>query len=215
MSCKSQRVTTVLAFFLIFAVTHVYAGGSFAGSNPGSGGTVAGAPQQASAVLTTRGNKPISVNGVAAITGATIINGSLVDADGVGATINIPGHATLDIASDAILLLEFDQSGNTIRVTLREGCVTLHTKQGTTGEIVTNQGLAGRTDPAKDDVLRVCFPRGAAAPIVDAGGVGAAGGGGGTALSGGAIAAILLGGTAAAVAIWFALRGDNPSPSTP
>ena len=213
MSCKSQRVTTVLALFLIFAVTHVYAGGSFAGSNPGPGDTVAGAPQQQPiAVLTTTGNNPISVNGATAITGATIVNGSLVETPAsVPATINIPGYATLDIASNTKFILE-DQGSNT-RVTLREGCVTLHTKQGTTGEIFTNQGLAGRTNPAKDDVLRVCFQRGAAAPIVDSG-AGAAGGGGGTGLSRGGIAAILLGGTAAAVAIALALRGDDPSPSS-
>jgi len=98
---------------------------------------------------------------------------------------------------------------------LREGCVTLHAKKGTAGEIDTSQGVAGKTDPAKDDVLRVCFPRGAAAPIVDTGVVVGAGAGGGGGVSGVTIAGIVLGGTAAAVGLAFGLRGNNPSPSTP
>ena len=208
MSRKSRTIPTVLALILSFAVTQVYLGASVAGSRSASGGKAA-APQQAGAVLTTAGGKPISVNGADATTGATIVSGALVETPGlVTATINIPGHAMLDISADTKLTLEFDQNGNP-KVMLREGCVTLHTTKGTTGEIDTSAGVAGKTDPAKDGVLRVCFPRGATAPTVGAGG---AGGGG---LGGGAIAAIVIGGTGAAIGIGLGLRGDNPTPATP
>lgn len=204
------------------AVMQTYLGVSVAARS--SNAIAPSAVQQVSAVLTTSQNKPINVNGAEAITGATIVSGALIETPGeVSATINIPGHVTLDIAPETKLIVTFDQDGNP-RVDLKEGCVTLHTKKGATGEIVTSQGVAGKTDPAKDGTLRVCFPRGAAAPIVDAGvttgtaGVtaGTAGGGGVLGgLGGGAIAAIVVGGTVTAVGVGFAMRGDNPSPSTP
>ncbi len=209
MGSKSRAIPTVLALVLTFAITQVYLGASVAGSRAASGGKAA-VPQQAGAVLTTAAGKAISVNGAAATTGATIVSGALVETPGqVTATINIPGHATLDISADTKLILVFDQNGNP-KVTLTEGCVTLHTTKGTTGEVDTSAGVAGKTDPAKDGVVRVCFPRGATAPTV---GAGAGAGGGG--LSGTAIAAIVIAGGGAAIGIGLGLRGDNSSPVTP
>lgn len=220
MRFRYQRDITATALFLIVAVMQTFVGVSFARS---PNAAAPAAVQQVSAVLTTNQNKPISVNGAEAITGATIVSGSLIETpEQVSATINIPGDVTLEIAPDTRLLVTFDQNGNP-RVDLREGCVTLHTKKGTNGQINTSQGVAGKTDPAKDDVLRVCFPRGAAAPIVDAGGgvAGTAGGvvagtaGGGGVLGGGAMTAIVFGGALTAASVGFVLRGDNPSPLAP
>lgn len=224
MSSRYQRAKTATTLFVIVAVLQTCVGVSFAASTSSVNASSIDA-QEVSAILTTGQNKPIRVNGAKAITGATIVSGSLVETpDQVSATINIPGHATLDIAPGTRLIVAFDHDGNP-SVTLRQGCMTLHTKNGTSGEIGTSHGVAGKTDRAKDDVLQVCFPRGAAAPTVNAGagtspGVGAGGGvgvgaGGGAGLSKGAIAAIVVGGTAAAVGLGLSLRGSNPSPSQP
>jgi hypothetical protein len=155
MTFTHRRKIAAISLFVMVAVMQTYVGVSFAARTANA---IAPAGfQGASASLTTRQNKPVSVNGTDAITGATIVSGALIETPGqVGASVNIPGHAILDIEPDAKLIMEFDQNGNP-KVTLREGCVTLHTKKGTTGEIDTIHGVAGKTDPAKDGVLRVCF----------------------------------------------------------
>jgi hypothetical protein len=217
MNFTHRRKIVATSLFVMVAIMQTYVGVSFAARTANA---IAPAGfQGASASLTTRQNKPISVNGTDAITGATIVNGALIETPGqVSASVNIPGHAILDIEPDAKLIMEFDQNGNP-KVTLREGCVTLHTKKGTTGEIDTIHGVAGKTDPAKDGVLRVCFPRGAAAPVVDGGSVataGAATGGGGISTTTGVlIGAAAIGGVIAAVIIVPCRRGANPSPGEP
>lgn len=207
MSSKSKRITTAIALLFVFAISQVHVGVSFA--KPGlvvSGESAAMTPQQTTGVLTTQGNKEITVNGTSAISGATIVSGASIETPAaVGATVSLGSRGSLEIEPSAKLTVGFDQTS--IKVMLIEGCVTLHTKKGTTGEIVNEQGRSlGKTDPTKDDVLRVCFPRSGAAPIA-----GSAGGG----LSGGAIAAIVVGGTVTAIGIGLALRGKNPSPGAP
>ena len=44
------------------------------------------------------------------------------------------------------------------------GCAILTAKKKTTGEIATEQGTAGKIDPAAGGMLEVCFPQGATAP---------------------------------------------------
>jgi hypothetical protein len=177
------------------------------------------APQKISGILTTSGNKPVDLNGSDAGTGATILSGAAINTPAqVTATVRLPGHATLDIEPNTRLIMNFDQAGNP-KVTLIEGCVTLHTIKGTTGEIDTSKGVAGKTDPAHDGVLRVCFSRGAAAPIVDGGSVataGAATGAGGISTATKVlIGALIAGGATAAAIIVPCRRGRNPSPGDP
>jgi hypothetical protein len=199
---KSRRSNrpTVLVCILIFAVTQVYLGMAFAA--PAGASSRVTTPQAVSGILTTQGNKPITVNGASATTGATILTGAVIETpDGVTATINIPGHGSVSIAANSRLTISLDPTGN-ILINLAAGCVVLHTTKGTTGEIDNPQGVVGRTDASKDGRIDTCTTRaaGAAAP------------GGG--LSTGAIVAIAAA-VGGGVGLAFALRGSNPSPSRP
>jgi hypothetical protein len=157
MDSKSKRVISATALFVAFAVGQVYLTTGFAGSLTAEPGAVA-LPQQPSAILTTAGNKPISVNGANAVSGATIISGALVETPNqVGATVDLPGHSRLEISANARLILTY-APGST-KVTLLKGCVTLHTTKGVTGEIVTESAKTlGKTDPVKDGDLKICEP---------------------------------------------------------
>jgi hypothetical protein len=210
MSSKYKRSITVVTLLTLLAVMQAYAGPGPAARNS-SVALSSSALQQISGILTTQGNKPIMVNGVSATTSATIVSGAtIVTPDGVTATINIPGHGSVDIAANTTLTLEIDQNGN-LKILVTQGCLTVHTLKGSSAEVSNPQGVIGKTDSTKDDVLNTCpgaRPTGAGVP-----GTGPAAGGG---LSTGAKVAIgvaVAGGVAAAVA--FGVRGGNPSPGAP
>jgi hypothetical protein len=201
MNLRFQRITSATALILALAIAHMYLPASLAEGSPSV--APAAIPQLAAAVLTTAGNKPILVNGANAISGATIMTGAAIETpDQVGATINLPGHFSLEIDPKAKLTTEFDLSG--IKVNLIKGCVVLYTKKGTTGEISTSRGVVASSDGSKDAKLEVCDPSILAAPAAVAGG-----------LSTGqkiAIAAAIGGGISL---IPILPGGDNPSNSTP
>jgi hypothetical protein len=213
MTSKSKNITTTTALFLIFAMSQVYVGASFARPAIVRSENVATMPQQGPGILTTQGNKPIAVNGNSAISGATIVSGSNIETpEGVGATVALGLLGWLDIAPKAQLTLTFDRNGN-VKVLLSHGCVVLHTRKNTTGEIDTADGMIGKSDPTKDDVLRVCSTRGAVPPP----GIGGAGGAG-TGLS--TTTKVVIGALASGAVIAAAIlvpcrRGRNPSPGEP
>lgn len=196
MNSRSKRMMTAVALLLVFATSQIYLGVSFAEGNLVTRNSVK--PQDAAGVLTTRGNKPITVNGQSAITGTTIISGAGIETpEGVSASINFPQATVLEISPQAKLSVEFDQQGN-VKVMLIHGCVTLRENKDVTGEIDGPNGVRGKTDPAKGGVLKVCEPsRGGLFGIGVPGTVAVVGGG------------------AAAVIVPLIVRGRNPSPATP
>jgi hypothetical protein len=202
MKSTKRNVPTVIALTLVFAVTQVYFGLTFAASVDTNRRIAI--PQQISGILTTQDNKPINVNGASAGTGATILNGALIETPaGVTATINIPGHGSITISESTRLTITLDDSGN-IRIALAAGCAVLQTSRGTAGEIDNAQGVIGKTDTSQGGRIDACPTRTAAA---------AASGGGLSTGAKVAIAAAAVGGGAAALA--FGLRGSNPSRSAP
>ena len=208
MNFRYKRMTAAMALFVVFAVTQVYLGVSLAATVGLSNPAVQG--RQITGILTTQGNKPITVNGASAVSGATIPNGAttIETPDGVGATVNVPGHGTLQIAPNSKLTIEIDPSGN-IKVVITQGCAVLNTKKGTSGELTNAQGQISKADASGDNLIDSC-PGKKIAPVV------AAGGGGLFGLGTAATVAIVggaIGGTAAGIAL--ANRGTNPSPSGP
>jgi hypothetical protein len=133
----------------------------------------------------------------------------------------------LDIAPNTKLVLTYDDNGN-VKAVIIFGCAILTAKKKTKGEVATEQGgSAGKTDPATGGILDICFPPGAASPVVGQGaaaaagagagavaGAGAAGGGGGLfGLGTAATVAIFTGaGVAALTPLFFQ---DNPSGANP
>ena len=173
-------------------------------------------PQQVVARLTTRNNQPVTVNGLSANTGASILTGATIETGAdQSATVNLGSLGSLDIAPNTKLVLTYDDQGN-VKVVLVYGCAVLTAKKKTTGEIATDQGTAAKNDPVAGGVLNVCFPQGAAAPPVNTGAVAASTGGGGGGLFGlGTAATIAIFGGIGAAALTPLFFQSNPSGSNP
>jgi hypothetical protein len=236
MNLKRRKASRAIAALLLFSILQI---GLQVGLAQPTNAVSASRfiPQQFVARLTTRNNQPIQVNGLGASTGASILTGATLETGAdQSATVNLGPLGSVDIAPNTKLVLTYDDSGN-LKATIAYGCAVLTAKKKATGEIATEQGSAGKTDPATGGVLDVCFPQGAAAPIVNQGaaasagagagaGGGAGAGAGSTATSGGlfglgwpATVAILAGaGAAASTPLFFPDDNNvqaNPSHSTP
>jgi hypothetical protein len=199
MYSRFTRLTAATVLFLAFATGVMYLPVSFAA--PASDASFL---PQSGAILTTGNNQPIMVNGVNAITGATVMSGAAIETpDQVGASLSIPGHFTLDIAAKASLSVEFTADG--IKINLIKGCVVLRTTKGTSGEIVTSQGVVGRADGTKDARLEVCDPSVKSAPAAAAS----------TGIGTGAVIAIIAALAGGIAIIPILTGGDNSSPGIP
>ena len=224
MNQKRRNGSRVIAVLLLFAIAQIGLQVGFAEPNTTTNPTAL--PQQFVARLTTRNNQPITVNGLSATTGASILTGATIETGAdQSATVNLGPLGQLDIAPNTKLVLTYDENGH-IKAVIVYGCAILTAKKKTTGEVATEQGSAGKTDPAAGGILDICFPQGAAAPTVGQGAAASAGAGAGA--TGGAAAGGgggLFGlGTAATVAIFSGIGAaaltplffqDNPSGVNP
>jgi hypothetical protein len=155
--------------------------------------------------LTTRGNKPVTVNGNSAKSGETIFSGqSIQTPEGIGATVNLPGLGRVDLAPNTNVTLAFE--AGKINVTLISGCVVLTADKGTTGTLAEGDSTR-QTDPAKGGTIDTCGAKPAGAIVPGAGGISTVGKVG--------LIVAAAGATAAAVALIPCRRSANPSLSTP
>ena len=216
MNQKRGNGSRVIAALLLFSITQI-----------GLATRATAIPQQFVARLTTRNNQPITVNGLSATTGASIVTGATIETGAdQSATVNLGSLGTLDIAPNTKLVLTYDDQGN-VKALIIYGCAILTAKKKTKGEIATEQGSAGKTDPAAGGVLDICFPQGATAPQVGQGAASAAGAGAGASTapaaagSGGGLFGL---GRAATIAIFAGIGAvaltplafqDNPSGAEP
>lgn len=226
MNQKRRNGSRVIAILLLVAIAQIGLQVGLAEPNTTTNPTTL--PQQFVARLTTRNNQPITVNGLSANTGASILTGATIEtrAD-QSATVNLGPLGQLDIAPNTKLVLTYDENGN-VKAVIVYGCAILTAKKKTTGEVATEQGSAGKTDPAAGGVLDICFPQGATAPNVGTGAAAAAGAGAGAGIPAGAAAAgggglfglgvpatvAILAGVGAAALTPLAFQ-DNPSGATP
>jgi len=222
MTLRRRKASTAIAALLLFSISQVGLQIGFAETL--STTTTPVIPQQVVARLATRNNQPITVNGQSASTGASLVSGATLETGAdQSATVNVGPLGSVDIAPNTKVVLTFE-AGN-LRADVVYGCVILHARKNTTGEITTEKGSIGKTDPATGGSLEMCFPQGAAAPVVGPGvavgagagavpaGAAAAGAGGLFGLGVPATVAIIAAGTAAGLTPVF--FDDNPSPSTP
>src|SRR6266481_3236971 len=208
MNPRHKKTTIAFVLLLAIAATHFNLAIGSAKSELAPK-PLAPEPPPITAILTTKGNRPITVNGAQVMSGATIVAGSIIETpDLVGGTISLGSLSNLEVGPNTKLSIDFDENGN-MRVNLVRGCATVRTKQNVLGQVDTVQGVAGKTDPKRKGFLSVCFPLGAAAPIVTV-----AEAAGAAAATGGSLAGIIAAGAAAGT-LPFAFRGSNPSPSTP
>ena len=198
MNSKHRRLAIGTAFLLMLSLTQVYVGASFPGSDAHPGARGAATPDL-TGVLKTSGKQAVLVNGINAVTDATILSGASIESpQGVSATVNLGQLGSLDIAPVTTVKLEF--TFLRIRVTLFKGCVILRTTENTIGTIETGNGVVvAISTPSKADVLDVCQQEGAATPVVNQGAAANAGAGAGSSgASGASSAATAAGGAASA-----------------
>lgn len=216
MNQKRRNGPRVIAALLLLAIVQV--GLQVGLAEPNNTTTSVVVPQQVVARLTTRNNQSILVNGLSATTGASILTGATIETGAdQSATVNLGPLGNLDIAPNTKLVLTYDDQGN-VKAVLVYGCAILTAKKKTTGEIATEQGTAGKTDPAAGGILNVCFPQGATAPTVTTtapGAPAAAGGGSGGLFGLGTAATVAIFGGIGAAALTPLFFQDNPSGSNP
>ena len=224
MNQKRRNGSRVIAALLLFSILQV--GLQVGLAEPNNATNPVAVPQQIVARLTTRNNQPVTVNGLSASTGASILTGATIETGAdQSATVNLGSLGSLDIAPNTKLVLTYDDQGN-VKAVIVYGCAILTAKKKTTGEVATEQGSAGKTDPAAGGILEVCFPQGATTPTVGRGvavgagagapaGVPAAGGGGGGLFGLGTAGTVAIIASIGAVALTPFIFQDNPSGSNP
>jgi hypothetical protein len=221
MNLKRRNGSRAIAALLLFFIAQI---GLQVGLAEPTVTTAIPITPQAVGRLTTSNNQPIQVNSLSASTGASILSGATIETGATqSATVNLGALGTVDIAPNTKFVLTFDDQGN-FKALVTFGCVKVTALKNATGEIATEQGSLGKTDPATGGVLEMCAQAGAA-PVVGPGvaanagagasagasaGAGAAGGGGGLfGLGTAATVAIVGAGTAAGITPLF--FQDNPS----
>jgi hypothetical protein len=166
MNPKRRNGPRVIAALLLFSIAQISLQVGFA--EPNNAKNVAPIPQQLAGRLTTRNNQPVTVNGLSANTGASILSGATIETGAdQSATVNLGPLGSLKIEPNTKVVLTFEQ-GNAKALVL-SGCVTLKAAKGTTGEIATEQSSNGKTDPAAGGTLNNCS--GSPAPADGHGGV--------------------------------------------
>ena len=198
MSPKRRNGSKAIAALLLFSIVQIGL------AAPGAM-TI---PQQLAGRLKTSNNQPITVNGLSANTGASILSGATLETGAdQSASVDLGPLGSLDIKPNTKVILTFEQ-GNA-KATVITGCVTLKANKGTAGEVANEQSSISKSDAVAGGTLNNCTPTGATTPPTPS----SDGGGGLFGLGRAATIAILVAaGAAASTPLFFQ---DNPSGSNP
>lgn len=221
MTTTRRKTKTTIAALLIYSTLQI--SGQLAFANSGPPAAKVAIQQQLVGRLTTRNNRPVTVNGLSATTGAAITSGATIETKAdESATVDLGPLGRLDISPSTKVVLTFDERGE-LKALVIFGCVILTANRNTRGEVATEKGIVGTTDPAVGGVVEMCLPPGAESPLVGSGvaaGAGAGGGAAGAGVVGGGglfgigipatIAILTAGGLAALTPIFLQ---ENPSPA--
>lgn len=201
MKLQKRKAVKALIAVLAFVFAQVYVSAALPEPAPGSP-----LPQQLTARLTTKNNQPITVNGNAAGTGATILTGATIETpDQVGATIDLGDAGVIEVAPGSIVKVDFDANGN-VRVKVVRGCaMTNKTKNVLPGEMeVYTDTDSRKTDKSNDHAGGCILPNGQLGSFPSGG------------LTGLELGGIVAGGAVGAVVVATVLtRGDTTSGSSP
>src|SRR5215211_4837391 len=167
MNLKRRRGSRAIAALLLFSISQIGLQIGLAEPRSTKSESVV-VVQQIVARLVTKNNQPVTVNGQNASTGASLLSGATIETGAdQSATVNVGPLGSVAISPNTKVVLTFEQ-GN-LKADVAYGCVILTARQNTTGEIITDKGSAGKTDPAAGGVIEMCYQQGAAAPIVGPG----------------------------------------------
>jgi hypothetical protein len=207
MNPKRRNGPRAIAALLLFSIAQISLQVGFAEPN-NENNAISSVPQQLVGRLTTKNNQPVTVNGLSANTGASILSGATIETGAAqSATVDLGPLGSLRIEPNTRVVLTFEQG--VAKALVLSGCVTLKAEKGTTGEIATEQSSHSKTDPVAGGTLTNC----SASPATSDGRGGVFG------LGLPASLVLLAAAEAAAFSPLFILEGDdaqdNPSPSTP
>ena len=197
---RQRKALRAAAIFLAFCFAQVYVHGALPASSAGTA-----APQrQITARLTTKNNQPITVNGNAVGTGATLLTGATVETpDQVSATIDLGDAGVVELQPNSQIKLDFDENGN-VRVKVIRGCAVTRKKTNVLPgemELYTDQA-SEKTDKKRRHVAGCILPNGQLGSLP--GGIGGA-----------TLAGIAIGGGTAGIIAAALTRGGTMSGSTP
>jgi hypothetical protein len=128
----SERPARFFSALMLIALVNMYvfANGAITSSNKALLGK-----------LVTTSNRPILVNGAEAITGSVIVSGAQLLTSAVStATVQLDNVATVTIAPNSDVTLNFDAKNVTVKVSL--GDATVATADGVTGVVLDAAGKA-------------------------------------------------------------------------
>lgn len=204
MDLKRRKGSTAIAALLLFSILQIGLQIGFA--EPAETSAAITIAPQLVGRLTTKNNQPVTVNGLSANTGASILSGATIETGAdQSATVDLGPLGSLNIAENTRVVLTFDEQKN-VKALVMAGCVTLKASAGTNGEIANQQASLGRTDPTVGGVLNNCSSQ--PSPVPATGEQGGLFGLGRAAT----IAILAAGGAAATTPLFFQ---DNPSGSNP
>ncbi|MEK6280886.1 MAG: hypothetical protein AABN95_11075 [Acidobacteriota bacterium] len=207
---RSLRMSAAVAAFVVLLVFQLQGVSSIGPESPGG---QSGNSLPATAILTMRTDRQISLNGALATSGATILSGATIATSPQAmASVHLGLQGSVLIAPDTTLTVTFSNDAS-LRAILMKGCASLHARKGTVGEIETAQGVVQKTDPNTGGIVRSCFPQGthlAAEAVTDQSGVDGLFGLGKAAALG-----IIGGRMAKTEGVSPVGRGMNPGPSAP
>src|SRR6266480_451953 len=196
---RQRKALRAAAIFLAFCFAQVYVHGAL----PNSSATAPVPQRQITARLTTKNNQPITVNGDAVGTGATLLTGATVETpDQVSATIDLGDAGVVELQPNSQIKLDFDENGN-VRVKVIRGCAVTRKKTNVLPgemELYTDQA-SEKTDKKRRHVAGCILPNGQ---------LGSLGG-----INGWVLGGLIAGGTGATVAGIALSRGGTTSVMTP
>ncbi len=208
---KSFKVVAAL-----LAVGMVQASAQLSFAQPASLAAAALPQPQLLARLTTKGNQPITVNGMSATSGDTIANGSIIETPAnVDASVDLGLLGSLDIDQGTKVKIEYD--GNCVagsatgpslqcgvKATVISGCITSHYKSGSYHQAVSEQQRPikdGDKDRKTAGSFTICDRGVAGAAATGAEGLGT--------VAKVALVALAIGG--GGIIIWAATKDSSPS----
>jgi hypothetical protein len=204
MDLKRRKGSRAIAALLLFSVLQI--GLQIGLAEPAETNIAITIAPQIVGRLTTKNNQPVTVNGLSANTGASIVSGATIETGAdQSATVDLGPLGSLNIAENTKVVLTFDEQKN-VKALIMAGCVTLKASAGTNGEIANQQASLGRTDPTVGGVLNNCSQQPLPAPATgEQGGLFGLG-------RAATIAILAASGAAATTPLFFQ---DNPSGSNP
>jgi hypothetical protein len=158
MNLKRRNGSRAIAALLLFFIAQI---GLQVGLAEPTVITTAISPQTVGR-LTTSNNQPIQVNGLGASTGASILSGATLETGAdQSATVNLGPLGSVEISPNTKVVLTFDDQGN-VKALVAFGCVKVIANTNATGEVATDQGSAGKTNPATGGELEIRYQPGTA-----------------------------------------------------